>query len=187
MLAAEVDSGIGFIQNELAAALPEGTITTYLKEEPGLELYSRADAGVCKTTARSCASEEDRSRPGRPERHVRCPRGTLYQQISAAGCHLRAGTATRAGNEVKIYQWGGFFLYLIQSPDRGTAPTGPGNRSRLRDRRAQGCAGDDPGNLLYQLNATLARLRRFDSTVDMRTLQSCKCHDRGSDAGHPVG
>lgn len=40
MLAAEVAAALGFIQNELAA-FPEGTITTYLKEEPGLELYRR--------------------------------------------------------------------------------------------------------------------------------------------------
>ncbi len=160
MLASGVAEALGFIQNEIAA-LPEGTITTYLKEEPGLELYRRQIERV-RTRRDHMLSEETEAALAALSDTLDAP-WTLYQQISAADVTF-APVQDTAGNEVPV-SVGGFLLYLIQSPDREL-------RQRAWESLSAGIGGHKAalGTTLatfIQRNATLARLRRFDSTVDM--------------------
>ncbi|HLW02766.1 MAG TPA: M3 family metallopeptidase [Ktedonobacterales bacterium] len=160
MLAAEVTAALGFIQNEIAA-LPGETITTYLQEEPGLETYRRQIERV-RARRDHMLSEETEAALAALGDTLDAP-WNLYQQINAADVSF-APVRDAAGNEVPV-SVGGFLLYLIQSPDREL-------RQQAWESLSAGIGGHKAalGTTLatfLQRNATLARLRRFDSTVDM--------------------
>ena len=158
MLASGVAAALGFIQNEIVA-LPEEAVATYLKQEPGLEPYRRQIA-LMRARRDHTLSEETEATLAALNDVFDAP-WDLYQQIIAADVTFTP-VQDMLGNEVPV-SVGSFLLHLIQSPDREL-------RKRAWESITEGLGshkaalGTSLATFIWR-NATLARLRQFDSST----------------------
>lgn len=160
MLAARVGAALGFIPTEIAA-LPDEIVSRYLQANVELQPYRRQIERIRALREHSLSEETEAALSALGDT-LDSP-WTLYQQISSVDVTF-APARDRAGNEVPV-SVGGFLLHLIQSPDREV-------RKQAWESLATGidshkaALGTSLATAIGR-NATLARLRRYDSTLDM--------------------
>ena len=160
ILVSEFAGAVGFVQSEIAA-LAEETLAAYLQEEPGLEPYRR-QIERARAVREHTLSEETEATLAALSDTLESP-WTMYQQISAVDVTFTPAQ-DMDGNKVPV-SVGGFLLHQIQSPDRHlrkqaweSLATGIGNH--------KAALGTTLATAIRR-NATVARLRRYDSILNM--------------------